>query len=183
MSPRTAAIATILLVTAIAATGSWGAAQAQPATQAHDIPQSVRLLHQEDIATLTALARLRAPVGPAARKALDLLKRHHQREEAYILPPLTLLGRLADGKVDPDMKWAIAMADRVKADREEIFQEHTQITEAMNALLAAAERAHNTAAAEFARGAVADSLGDMELLEPMTVVIGDYLRSKLPAGQ
>jgi hypothetical protein len=52
----------------------------------------------------------------------------------------------------------------------------------MNALLQAADRAHNAAAAEFARGAVADSLQDMELQEPMTIVIGDYLRSKLPAS-
>ncbi len=183
MSPRTAAIATMLLVTAIAASGSWGAAQAQSVPQARDIPQSIKLEHQDTIAELTRLAKRRTAVGTEARKALDLLKRHHQREEAYILPPLTLLDRLADGKVDPDMKWAIAMADRVKADREQIFQEHTQITDAMNSLLAAAERVHDTAAADFARSAVADFLNDIELLEPMTVIIGDYLRSKLPAGQ
>jgi hypothetical protein len=161
----------------LGAIGATAPAVAQP----HDIPQSIRLQHEEDIAALTELAKRPAPVGPAAKTALDLLKRHHQREEDYILPPLTLLPQIADGKVTPDMKWAITMADQVKANREEIFQEHAQITDAMNALLLAAERAHNTAAAEFARGAVADSLSDMELDEPMTIVIGDYLRSKLPA--
>jgi hypothetical protein len=153
----------------------------KPALAQHDIPQSIRLQHQEDEAALAELARRPPPIGPAAKAALDLLKRHHQREADYILPPLTLLPQIADGKATPDMKWAIAMADQVKANREEIFQEHAQITDAMNALLQAAERAHNTAAAEFARGAVADSLQDMELQEPMTIVIGDYLRSKLPA--
>jgi hypothetical protein len=121
-------------------------------------------------------------VGAEARKALVLIQQHHQREEAYVLPPLTLLSRLADGKVEPDMKWAIAMADRVKADREQIFQEHARITDAMNALATAADRAHDRVAAEFARTMVADSLFDLELQEPMTLVIGDYLRSKLPAG-
>jgi len=33
---------------------------------------------------------------------------------------------------------------------------------------------------DFARSAVADSMGDMELQEPMTVLIGEYLKLKLP---
>ncbi len=99
------------------------------------------------------------------------------------VPPLTLLPLLADGKVSPDVKWAIAMADRVKAEREQIFQEHTQITDAMNALGTAAQKAHDTAAFDFARTAAADSLNDIELLEPMTIVVGSYLKAKLPAGQ
>jgi hypothetical protein len=102
---------------------------------------------------------------------------------ARVLPPLTLLPLLADGKVSPDMKWAIAMADRVRAEREQIFQEHTQITDAMNALATAAQKAHDTAAFDFARGAAADSLNDIELLEPMTIVVGDYLKAKLSAAQ
>ena len=158
-----------------------GAPTLAQAQTARDIPQSIRLQHQEDEAALADLSRRPAPVGPAAKAALDLLRQHHQREADYILPPLTLLPQIADGKVTPDMKWAVTMADQVKANREEIFQEHAKITDAMNTLLQAAEQAHNTAAAEFARGAVADSLEDMELEEPMTIVIGDYLRSKLPA--
>jgi hypothetical protein len=178
MRPKTIAATMMIGLAAVAFGGAPTPAVAQ---QPRDIPQSIRLQHQEDEAALTELSRKPAPVGPAAKAALDLIKRHHQREGEYILPPLTLLPQIADGKLTPDMKWAIAMADQVKANREEIFQEHAQITDAMNVLLQAAERAHNTAAAEFARGAVADSLADMELQEPMTIVIGDYLRSKLPA--
>ena len=112
-----------------------------------------------------------------------LFKQHLQREEEFILPPLTLLPQLADGKVSPDMKWAIAMADRVKAEREKTYQEHTQITDAMNALAAAARKAHDAEALEFAQAAVADSLNDLELLEPMSIVIGDYLKAKLASSR
>ena len=100
-----------------------------------------------------------------------------------LLPPLALLPQLADGKVTSDMRWAIAMSDRVKAEREQIFQEHTQITDALNSLAAAALKARDTEAFNFARSAAADSLNDVELLEPMSILIGDYLRAKLPAGQ
>ena len=90
---------------------------------------------------------------------------------------------LPTAKLSEDMKWAIAMAERVKAEREQIFQEHTQITDAMNALATAAQKAHDTAALDFARTAVADLLNDIELLEPMAIVVGEFLKVKLPAGQ
>ena len=167
--------ATILCISA-------GTSSAQPAPHAGEIPQSLRLEHQDTLQQLTGLSRRHGPVGDEARKALELFKKHMQREEAYILPPLTLLPLLADGKTSPDMKWAIVMADRVKAERDEIFQEHTRITDAMNALAAAAQKTHDAAALDFARTAVADSLNDIELIEPMTIVIGDYLKSKLPAS-
>jgi hypothetical protein len=163
----------------IALTGASGTAAAQSSAQARDIPQSLRVEHQNTLEQLAALSRRNGAVGVEARKALALFKRHIQREQEYILPPLTLLPILADGKVSPDMKWAVAMADRVKADREQIFQEHTQITDAMNELAAAARKAHDAAALEFAQAAVADSLNDVELIEPMTMVIGDYLRARL----
>jgi hypothetical protein len=174
---------TVVLFATIATGGISGSVAAQPAPHAGDIPQSLRVEHDDTMGQLTVLARRNGPVGAEARKAMALFKRHLQREEGFILPPLTLLPLLADGKVSPDMKWAIAMADRVKAERDQIFQEHTQITDAMNALASAAQTAHDTAAYEFARSAVADSLNDVELLEPMSIVIGDYLRAKLPDKQ
>jgi hypothetical protein len=155
-------------------------AAAQQTSHAGDIPQSLRLEHENTLQQLNAFARRHGPVGAEAQKALSLFKQHIKREEDYILPPLTLLPALADGKITTDMKWAIEMADRVKADREEIFREHTQITDAMNRLAAAAERAKDTAALDFARGAVADSLNDIELVEPTAIVISEYLRARLP---
>ena len=179
MKSLSAATSAVVMLLAVSAGGP-PSAVAQQTSHVGDIPQSLRIEHEDTLAELTALGRRHGPVGVAASKALDLFKRHIQREEEFILPPLTLLPLLADGKASPDMRWAIAMSDRVRAEREEIFQEHSQITDAMNALAAAADHAHDTAALEFARSAVADSLNDIELVEPMSIVIGDYLRAKLP---
>ncbi len=183
MTPVTTVTSAMLGLVALITSGVAAPAIAQTTMAMHEIPQSLRLEHEETLTQLAALARRPGAVGVEARKALDLFKRHIKREEEYVLPPLTLLPQLADGKASPDMKWAITMADRVKADREEIFQEHTQITDAMNALANAAQRAHDAAALEFAHTAVADSLNDTELMEPMAVVVGDYLKMKLPASQ
>lgn len=186
MRPRSSTVLALLAVAGAACVGFVGVAAAQT-TQAgagrHEIPQSLVLEHQETLAHLSALAHRPGPVGARAREAMALFKRHSAREEAYILPPLTLLPDLADGKVTPDMAWAMAMTDRVKAAREQIFEEHTEMTTVLNALLAAGERAHDRDAVEFARAAATDSLNDLELLEPTVEVIGQVLHAKLSAGQ
>jgi hypothetical protein len=170
----------MVVLAIVAACGLAAPTAAQTVSHAGQIPQSLRVEHENTLRELDALSRHRGAVGVEARKAFVLFKAHLQREEEFILPPLTLLPELADGKVTPDMKWAIDMADRVKAERELTYQQHTKITDAMNALADAARKVHDTAALDFAQGAVADSLNDMELEEPMSIVIGDYLKSKLP---
>lgn len=185
MRPRSPAALALLVFTAAAWTWPSGVAVSQPAPSAapkHEIPQSLRLEHEDTINRLSLLAQRHGAVGDQARKAIVLFKQHVAREQDYVMPPLTLLPDLADGKVTPDMAWALAMADRVKAEREQIFQEHTQLTEALNAILVAAVRAHDKEAIAFAEAAAGDSLNDVEILEPMVLVIGDYLRNKLPAA-
>jgi hypothetical protein len=174
------ALACTLILAACAAQGpatpvAPAAAQVQP-----QVPQAIQLSHASMLAELTELTHHRGNVGVVAAKALPMVEAHFKREQEYIMPPLSLAHSLADGKVSADMRWAVTMADRIKASREAIFQEHTQITEVMNELLAAAQRAHDTTAEEFARTAVEDSLEDMEVAEPMAIVIGEYLRLRLP---
>ncbi len=176
---------TVLALAAFTAAlvGSWGFAATPPAPSQHLIPQSLIVEHQDTLERLTELTHHRGAVGQEARKALALFKAHTAREQEYILPPLTLLPDLAAGKVTPDMAWALTMADRVRADRAQIDQEHVQVTEVMTALFNAGQRAKDKEAMDFARSGVADSLNDSELLEPMVLMIGDTLRSKLPSAR
>jgi hypothetical protein len=148
----------------------------------HPIPQSLQIEHDGTLEQLTRLAQKQGPVGVAATHALVVAKQHIAREQEFILPPLTLLPRLADGKVTPDMAWALPMIDRVRAEREEIFEEHTKVTDALNTLVVAAAKSDDREAMEFAQSAAADSLNDLEILEPTLLLIGDLLHSKLPAA-
>ena len=174
------------LIAALALTGAaWitapGTAAAQP-TPEHLVPQSLQIEHKETLEQITALAKHKGPVGVAAGRVLVLYKKHAAREDEFIFPPLTLLPYLADGKVTPDMAWALPMTDRVKAEQEQIFVEHTEITEALNGLVVAATKAHDNDAKEFAELAAANSLNDLEILVPAVLMIGDTLHSKLPAA-
>ena len=183
MRSRPATLTAAITVSLVLRCGLVGAAAAQNPPPQHLIPQSLQLEHRDTLERLTTLTHRRGPVGVAARDALALLKTHMARESEYILPPLALLPDLAAGKVTPDMKWALPMCDQVKAEREQLLQEHDRITDLMNALLAAARRTRDKEAQDFAEAAVGDSLNDQELLLPMTLLVGDILRAKLPAGQ
>ncbi len=177
MHPKITALLAMFALTA----GTASAAKAETASQ-HLLPQSIQVATQDTMEQLTDLAKRKGPVGVAAQQALEVYSKHAAREREFILPPLTLLPYLADGKVTPDMAWALTMTDRVRAEREEIFNEHAQLTDALNHLADVASKAHDKEAEEFARFAAADDLNDMEILEPTLILINDVLRAKLPAA-
>jgi len=183
MRPGAASITTIAFLLALGTASLLGPASAQPAPQARDIPQSLMVEHQETLARLAKLVERPPPVGPQARKVLELYKQHTAREQAFILPPLTLLLPMSEGKVTPDMRWAIPMTDRVRAEQEQIYVEHATMIDELNLLLEAARTANDADGIDFAQTAAADSLNDLELLVPMVLVIGDYLHARLPPAQ
>ena len=175
---------TVLMLTSLALTGvGLGPRLVAAEPQTHLLPQAIQNEHRGTLEQLTELAARPAPVGPQAAKVLAMLKQHMAKEEAYILPPLSLLPALADGKVTANMAWALPMTERVRAEREQLFAEHVAITDALNELVVAADAANDQDAREFAENAAADSLADQEILEPAILLIGDTLRSKLPPAR
>ena len=76
MSSRGAATAALMLLTSVAAVGSWGgSALAQTTQQAREIPQSFRLAHDETLAQLTAIGKRRTRTGAIARKAIEAVNK------------------------------------------------------------------------------------------------------------
>jgi len=166
------AIAAAMLA-ALAATGS----NAEPS--ALQVPQSIRLQHQQILDRLAGFAGEKGPAAAVAQRALALLKDHYAREEALVLPPLGLLPRIARGDISKDMEPAIAMADRAKAALADFQNDHIQITSLMNELMEAGQRAGNDELVRFATRVANQSLNDIEVAQPATILIGDYLRLRL----
>jgi hypothetical protein len=181
-------LAAAVLAAALAGLGGWISARAEehaehqhaehPGTE-HAIPQSLRQELDQTTGQLSDLARQPAPVGPAAEQVLALFKAHSSHEQELIFPPLALAPAIAEGHITPDMKWAVSAADQLKAEHEEVFEHYTKLTDALNNLATAAETAHNPEALAIARAEAADLLIDQELREPMAIIIGEYLRTKL----
>lgn len=150
------------------------------ADRALQIPQSIRLQHEQITSRLLAYTKHEAPVGAAATKALALVNAHYEKEEQYVLPPLSLLPRIANDEVSKDMEPAIAMTLRTKAALPELEKDHIQITALMNELIEAGDKTHDDELVRLATRIAAQSLNHIEVLIPSSIMVGDYLRQRLP---
>ena len=178
MRAGTATLAAVSVACLACWPGPGGTARAQRGV---DIPQYQRVEQEGMLVYLRELAKRTTPTGPAAQKVLDLLVPKLAKENEIILPPQVLLSALADGEVSPDMRWAIVMADRVKAERDTLLRMHKDLNVAFLALRDAASAEGDRHTVGFTNDLIADDLGDQEIEEPTAILIGDFLRSRLPA--
>jgi hypothetical protein len=168
MRPVTVATAAILYVI------GFSPILAQQATL--QVPQSIRLQHQQIVGRLEHFAQSKdKELADAAQKAAAFLKQHYAKEEQFVLPTLSLLPRIAKGEVSKDMEPAIAMADRTKSALSDFEGDHVKITSLMNDLTAVGKKKKNDELVRLATRVAAQSLNDIEVNQPTTILIGDYL--------
>jgi hypothetical protein len=146
------------------------------------IPQSINYEHEQIINELTNFAKREVAHTAAVQKALSVIKAHYAKEEAFVLPPLALLPRIAKGEISKDMEPVIAMADRTKAALPELQNDHMQITSLMNELIEAGKADHDEELTLLATRVALQSLNDFEVAQSTTILIGDYLRRRLAKG-
>ena len=171
MHPVTAAIAAFLYLV------GFSPVMAQQA--ALQVPQSIRVQHQQIISRLEHFAESKdKESAAAAQKAVAFLKEHYAKEEQFVLPPLGLLPRIAKGETSKDMEPAIAMADRTKSALADFTNDHIKITSLMNDLIAVGKKKKDDDLVRLATRVATQSLNDIEVNQPTTILIGDYLRQR-----
>ena len=131
-------------------------------------------LHEELAAALAAGGK----TADTAKKVEAVLSKHFVDEEAYALPPLGLLEHLAQGKMPPpeQAKAAIAMADKLRANYQQMLDEHRQLTQTLKELEAAADAENKPQAASFARALTLHAVNEEQVLYPATLLVGEYLK-------
>src|SRR5690242_3871223 len=102
------------------------------------IPSSLRRQHEELHDFLAGAAREPGALGEAARHVARLLEPHCRKEEAFALPPLGLLERLARGDVQPAMAEVCVHTEWLRKNLATLFDEHYVISAALEELLEAA---------------------------------------------
>jgi hypothetical protein len=142
------------------------------------VPQSIRLEHAAIIERLTKEAARTDATGVVAQKPLVFIKDHFAREEEFVFPPLGLLDDIAEGQLPDDatIKIAIEMAERTKKSRASFHEDHVTITSLMNELRESATKMRETDLVAFASGVAAHNLNEIEVVQPTTVMIGEYLQ-------
>jgi hypothetical protein len=144
------------------------------------VPQSIRLQHEQIVTRLDHFAQSKdKDMAAAAQKAAAFLKQHYAKEEQFVLAPLGLLPRIAKGEISKDMEPAIAMADRTKSAQSEFENDHIKITALMNELIAVGKKRKNDELVRLATRVAAQSLNDIEVAQPTAILIGDYVRLRL----
>jgi len=146
------------------------------------IPESVKEEHKELHRELEMATRVPGSVGKAAKGVAKILHPHFVKEEEYALPPLEILSRLAKGEVEPEMKDAIEMTDRLKADLPQMIREHEDIVAALEGLSAAAKESEEPKYAHLAEKLKLQARNEEEILHPAAILVGEYLKLRFRDG-
>jgi hypothetical protein len=142
-------------------------------------PRSLGLEHDELARFLAAASGEAGRLGEEVRRVARLLEPHTRKEEAFALPPLGLLARLARGEVHPGMAEVLPHTDWLKSNLGRLVAEHHMILAAAEQLLQAARAEKRTDLAGFAERLVNHLRLEEEVLYPAAVLVGEYLRLRL----
>jgi hypothetical protein len=143
------------------------------------IPYPLKVEHEELHDQLRKGTRESGAVGEAAKAVAKVLHPHFLKEEEYALPPLGLLSALAKGQVTPDMAGVLPMTDKLKAELNEMLEEHQDIVAALENLADVAKRGGKPEYAEFAGKLILHARTEEEVSYPTAILIGEYVRMKL----
>ena len=147
-----------------------------------DIPESMKLEHDELHAALVRLTRAGGRTGEAAKAVAKVLHAHFVKENEYALPPLSLLGPLSQGKFDPAMADVLKLTDKLAADMPAMLSEHGDIVTALEALTEAATAEGNSEGVQFSSMLTAHAQMEEQVTYPTALFIGRYVKSKVAPG-
>ncbi|MDD1757934.1 MAG: hemerythrin domain-containing protein [Methanotrichaceae archaeon] len=142
-------------------------------------PLSLKTEHKELHAELAKATKAGGATGEAAQSVAKILHPHFLKEEEYALPPLGLLPVLAGGKTSSDLRAAVDMTDRLKADLNHMLLEHKEIVGTLKVLIEAARSEGKDEFVHFAEKLTLHAQTEEEVLYPASILVGEYLKLKL----
>jgi hypothetical protein len=154
----------------------------QDETSANEValatPSSIVMEHEHLHEQLDAAMAVGGETGLAAKKVADVLGPHFKEEEAYAMPPLGLLEAIAHSMPlsEEQIRGAIEMADKLRANLPQMLEEHQQIHAALAELARAARQENRPAQQEFAEALMMHAKNEEQVLYPTTLLIGKYLQ-------
>jgi hypothetical protein len=139
--------------------------------------------HQALFAEITSASKLGGKTGKSARLVARLLARHYALEDEFAFPPLALLPALAQGKLEPEMLPAVAMATRLHDELPNLLAVQRVIVAALEELVTAAESEGHEELVGFAEKLMLHEEVEREVSYPTTILIGKYLQLQLKAKE
>ena len=141
-----------------------------------NIPQSLKLEHEELHGELRRAMKYGGKIGDAAKTVASVLHHHFIKEEEYALPPLGLLSFLSQGKLTSEMKEIVAMTEKLKLDLPNMLEEHKKIVTELNYLVEVARNENRMEVVVFAEKLKLHARNEEEILYPAAILVGEYLK-------
>ena len=142
------------------------------------MPDSLRKRHEAFHAEFTEATKDEGKVGDAAR-ALEKLATAHFAKAKDVFPPLGLLPRLAEGKVTPEMREAVKIAEKLRADLPQIRRDHHELIAGLKKLGEAAKVEGKTDYVRFVEKLTLHIQEEEEVLYPTVLLVGDSVKRGL----
>jgi len=156
------------------------AAQSSSVKSVLTTPSSMKAEHAHLHRELTEALASGGKTAEAAKNVEAVLMPHFAEEEAYAMPPLSLLETVARGRqpTEAQASEAIRMTDKLRANYDRMIAEHGEVTAALRQLAAAAREEKKPRQAEFAEALILHAQNEEQILYPAALVLGDYLKLK-----
>ena len=147
------------------------------------MPRSLRIEHDELHEFLAAFVQETGPLGDEIRRVARLLEPHARKEEAFVMPALGLLARLARGEIRPEMAQVFPHTEWLKHNASTLLAEHSMIRAAVEKMLEAARAAQRFDCVDFAERLLNHLRTEEEVLYPAAILVGEYLRKALASSE
>ena len=142
------------------------------------VPEALRQRHEAFRAEFDRATKEKGKVGDAAR-AIETLADAHFAKAKEAFPPLALLPQLSEGQVSPEMRKALPMAERLKANLPQIRREHRELVAGLKKLAEAAREEGKTEYVRFADRLILHVQEEEEVLYPAVLLVGEHVKGKL----
>ena len=177
-------LSSLALMLAFVGVPAFAAAQHGAGEKGHaamlEIPSALKAEHEKLHADLSAATTLAGRTGEAAKHVAEVLHPHFVSEEEFALPPLALLGPIAEGHATAEMRSVITMTDQLKAEMPRMLAEHGAIVRALDELGRAAAAERHPDVSRFVDELKAHAQTEEQVLYPTAMLVGDWLKLKFP---
>jgi hemerythrin superfamily protein len=142
-------------------------------------PEPLRDEHQAFRDELLRAIKTGGELGNIAKQIDQILNPHFRIEEEFAFPPLALMVPLSRGKIDPDMKDALGIIDRLKDELPKLTDDHLQIILKLKEFDDAVKIEKKVEFAQFSQKLIHHARAEEGILYPAAILIGEYLSPKL----
>jgi len=142
-------------------------------------PEPLREEHQGFHDELLKAVKSGGELGKIANQIDKILNPHFKIEEEYAFPSLTLMAPLSRGEIDPEMKDALGIIERLKDELPKLTNDHLKIIKKLKKFDDAVKTEKKIEFAPFSQKIIHHAKAEESILYPAAILIGEYLRLKL----